>query len=83
MLEPSTIRPAKSARCSAEQERSRAAVVVPDVVGDVAEVRPEADHRRLVRHGDDTVQQRFDARRIGDVREDVLGPVVEIPGRRA
>ena len=77
MLEASTNGPVKPRGERAQQHR-RAEVVVGDVVGDVAEVDAEPDHRRLVADRRDAVDRARDHVRIADVALDQLGARVEV-----
>ena len=79
MLEASTSGPAKP-RQRAQQHRGPE-VVVGDVVGDVAEVDAEPDHRRLVADRRDARRSaRGDDVRVAHVALDQLGARVEVVG---
>ncbi len=60
------------------EKRRRAEVVVADVVGDVAEVGPETDHRRLMAHRVGAGETACDELPVPHVAEDILGCWVEI-----
>ena len=70
MLEASTSRPREAARGERAQQHRGAEVVVGDVVGDVAEVDAEADHRRLVADRVDARDRARDRVRVAHVALD-------------
>ncbi len=72
--------PAKSRPGGRREQFGGAEAVVGDVVGQVAEVGAEADHRGLVADGVGVVQRRGDRVRVADVAEDRLGGRVQVVG---
>ena len=80
MLEASTSVPAKPRAASARSSTRGAEVVVGDVVGDVAEVDAEADHRRLVADRGHAVERAGERVGIAHVALDELGARVEVVG---
>ncbi|CAA9499460.1 MAG: hypothetical protein AVDCRST_MAG13-2133 [uncultured Solirubrobacteraceae bacterium] len=73
--------PAEPAGGEGAQEDGGAQVVVGDVVGDVADVRPEADHRRLVADGVDPVERRVDVGALAHVAADERRARGEVVGQ--
>ena len=73
-------RAVEAARGERAQQLRRPEVVVGDVVGDVAEVDAEADHRRLVADRGDAFQRALEHVAVAHVALDELGALVEVVG---